>query len=414
VSDHERRDQPKEASPSSPLAGARVVLGVSGGIAAYKAADLASKLVQAGATVDAVLTRGAEAFVTPLTFQALTRRPVHTNVFEPWDERSAGHISLAAEADLLIVAPASANTVARLALGLADDLLGTVALSTAAPLLVAPAMEHGMLHHPATQGHLATLLGRGTTQVGPELGRLASGAVGDGRLAATEAIVGAARTVLGRGGPLAGRLVVVTAAGTREPLDPVRYLGNRSSGAMGFALAQAVLDRGARVTLVSGPTALIPPWGADVLRVETAAEMGEAVRVAVEGADALVMAAAVADYRPAAPSSRKLKKDPAGGAPTLTLTRTPDIVAGVTRPGLVKIGFAAETEDLIANARAKLAAKGLALVVANDAASTIDRPDSAATLLRPDAPPESLPRLPKAAVAAVVVDRLVDLLRREP
>ena len=398
--------------PRSPLDGARIVLGVSGGIAAYKAADLASRLVQAGGMVDVVLTRGAEAFVTPLTFQALTRRRVHHDVFEPWDESSAGHISLARDADILLVAPASANTIARLALGLADDLLGTVALSTVAPLLLAPAMEHGMLHHPATQGNLATLLGRGASQVGPESGRLASGAVGDGRLAPTEAILGAARAVLGRNGPLAGRRLVITAGGTREPLDPVRYLGNRSSGTMGFALTQAALDRGAEVTLVAGPTSLTPPWGARFVPVETAAEMEAAVRSAVEDADALVMAAAVADFRPERPSARKLKKSPGTAVPEISLARTPDILAGVSRPGLVKVGFAAETEDLVANAASKLAAKGLQLVVANDAVETIDRPDSAATLVSPDSPPESLPRLPKPALAALVVEHLGHLLKK--
>lgn len=400
---------PAQARPSSPLDRARVVLAVSGGIAAYKAADLASKLVQAGSAVDVVLTRGAEAFIAPLTFQALTKRAVHTDVFEPWTAASSGHISLAAEADLLLVAPASANTVARLALGLADDLLGTVALSTEAPLLIAPAMEHGMLHHPATQGHLATLVARGATQVGPDAGRLASGARGDGRLAPVEAILGAARLVLGRGGPLAGRHVVVTAGPTREPLDPVRYLGNRSSGTMGYALAQAALDRGARVTLVTGPTALTPPWGASVVRIETAAELGNAVEDAVVNADTLIMAAAVADYRPTTRSDRKLKKGGGNTTPTLVLAQNPDIVAGIQRPGLVKVGFAAETEDLIAQAAAKLRAKGLAMIVANDAAATMDRPDSAATILRPGLPPEILPRMPKSAVASAIADRLIAL-----
>lgn len=398
------------ARPTSPLDGARVVLAVSGGIAAYKAADLASKLVQAGSSVDVILTRGAEAFITPLTFQALTKRAVHTDVFEPWTASSSGHISLAAEAGLLLVAPASANTVARLALGLADDLLGTVALSTGAPLLIAPAMEHGMLHHPATQGHLATLVARGATQVGPEAGRLASGAHGDGRLAPTDAILGAARLVLGRRGPLVGRHVVVTAGPTREPLDPVRYLGNRSSGTMGYALAQAALDRGAGVTLVTGPTALTPPWGASVVRIETAAELGTAVDDAVVDADVLVMAAAVADYRPAERSDRKLKKGAGETWPTLVLAQNPDIVGGVQRPGLVKVGFAAETDNLVAQAAAKLHAKGLAMIVANDAVATMDRPDSAATILRPGLPPEILPRMPKFAVASAIADRLVALL----
>ncbi|MDP9362717.1 MAG: bifunctional phosphopantothenoylcysteine decarboxylase/phosphopantothenate--cysteine ligase CoaBC, partial [Chloroflexota bacterium] len=220
---------------------ANVVLAVSGGIAAYKAADLASRLVQVGAVVDVILTAGAQEFVRPLTFAALTKRPVRTTPFAPWTEESSGHISLAHDADVLVVAPASANVLARIALGLADDLLGTVALSTRAPLVLAPAMEHGMFHHPATQTHLATLRGRGAIVVGPESGRLASGATGDGRLASIDRIVGTLRATLGRNGPLAGRRVVVSAGGTQEPLDPVRFLGNRSSGAMGYALAAAAV-----------------------------------------------------------------------------------------------------------------------------------------------------------------------------
>ena len=396
-----------------PLASARLVLGVSGGIAAYKAADLASRLVQAGARIDVILTAGAAEFVRPLTFEAITKRPVHTDVFETWTETSLGHITLAGEADLLVVAPASANTVARLALGLADDLLGTVALATTAPLLVAPAMEHGMYHHPATQAHLAALRERGAIQVGPETGRLASGAQGDGRLANIDDIVGAIRVVLGREGPLAGRRLVVTAAGTHEPLDPVRFLGNRSSGTMGYALAQAAIDRGAAVTLISGPTHLRPPHGAEVILVETAEDMRRAVDGAVDGADALVMAAAVADFRPATAAATKIKKRPGQETMTLELARNPDILATVDRPGLVKVGFAAETEDLVANAEAKLRAKRLAMIVANDAVATIGSPDSAATIVRPDAAPEALPPMPKTELAAVILDRLLLLLRSD-
>src|SRR5579884_62012 len=317
----------------SRLASGRIVLAVTGGIAAYKAADLASKLVQAGARVDVILTAGAREFIQPLTFQAITKRPVHTSVFEGWSEAAFGHVTLAQEADALVVAPATANAIAKLALGLADDMLGTVALATSAPLVVAPAMEHGMFHHPATQAHLATLRERGATIVGPETGRLASGQHGDGRLAPTEAIVGAIRLVLGRGGALAGKRLVVTAGGTQEPLDPVRFLGNRSSGTMGFALAQAALERGAAVTLVTGPTALTPPVGA---AVRTAREMQEAVARAIVDADALLMAAAVADFRPAAPSAGKIKKQPGQETMALTLVRNPDILAGVERSRLVK------------------------------------------------------------------------------
>ena len=394
----------------SRIASARLVLGVSGGIAAYKSADLASQLVQAGGQVDVVMTSGAQEFVRPLTFQAITKRPVHSEVFEAWTETSFGHVTLAAEADLLIVAPASANTLARLALGFADDMLGAVALSTQAPLLLAPAMEHGMYHHPATQAHLATLRTRGAKIVGPESGRLASGYQGDGRLAAAERIVGAVRAVLGRDGPLAGKRLVVTAGGTREPLDPVRFLGNRSSGLMGYALAQAAIDRGGAVTLVTGPTHLPVPYGAEVVRVETAEEMCAAVHRAVPGADALVAVAAVADFRPVAVSAQKIKKQAGQETMTIELARTPDILASVDQPGLVKVGFAAETEDLVENARAKLEAKKLAMVIANDAAATIGNPDSRAVIVRRGVPPEQMSTMSKSELAEAIIDRLLPLL----
>ena len=392
------------------LIGARIVLGVTGGIAAYKAADLASSLVQAGALVDVVLTAGAQDFVQPLTFNAITRRPVHTDLPAPWTEEAAGHVTLAAVADLLLVAPATANSIARLALGFADDLLGAVALATAAPMLIAPAMEHGMYHHPATQAHLATLLARGAVMVGPESGRLASGALGDGRLAPTAAVVGAARALLGRGGPLTGTHVVVTAGGTHEPIDPVRYVGNRSSGAMGFALAQAAIDHGATVTLIAGPTHLTAPFGAKTVGVETTSQMLAAVEAAVATADALIMAAAVADFRPAEANRTKIKKRPGNAGLDLALVRNPDILASVGRPGLLKIGFAAETENLVINAEAKLRAKGLAMIVANDAVATIGSSTVAAVILRPDRPPESLPEMPKSDLARVIVGRLASLL----
>lgn len=394
----------------NPLQGATIVLAVSGGIAAYKAADLASKLVQSGATVETVLTEGAMAFVQPLTFQALTKRPVHSDAFEPWTETSTGHVSLARQTNLLIVAPATANTIARLSLGLAGDFLGVLALATRAPLLLAPAMENHMFHHPATQAHLETLRQRGATIVGPEAGHLASGESGDGRLAPTDAILGAARQTLGRSGPLAHRHVVVTAGGTREPLDPVRFLGNGSSGTMGFALAQAAIDSGAHTTLITATTDLAPPFGAKLVAVQTALEMQEAVTDAIEDADVLIMAAAVADFRPAAMSSRKIKKSAAGANQTLVLTPNPDILASVAKPGLVKVGFAAETEDLVSHATAKLGTKGLSLIVANDASATIGSPVSEATLIAPGGPAITLPRQDKADLAAVIVERIAGLL----
>jgi phosphopantothenoylcysteine decarboxylase/phosphopantothenate--cysteine ligase len=393
-----------------------IVLGVTGGIAAYKAAALASLLTRAGACVDVVLTQAAHQFIQPLTFSAITHAPVHTDPFAPWVGEFTGHVALAARADLLLVAPATAATIARLALGLSDDLLGLIALATTAPMVLAPAMEEHMLHHPATQEHLATLTRRGVTVVDPERGRLASGAVGDGRMAPPEAIVGAARHVLGRAGLLHGRKVVVTAGGTREPLDPVRYIGNRSSGRMGFALAQAAIDAGAEVTLIAGPTSFQPPFGAHVVPVETTADLLAAVEAATARADILIMAAAVADFRPERMSEQKIKKEPGTTSLDLRLVRNPDILATIDRPGLLKIGFAAETEHLVANAGRKLASKGLAMIVANDAEATIGAEESEATILTRDGATMSLPRMSKDALAAEIVARIAVLLvhREQP
>jgi phosphopantothenoylcysteine decarboxylase/phosphopantothenate--cysteine ligase len=389
------------------LDGARVVVGVSGGIACYKAVELVRQLMTAGAVVDVVMTAAATRFVQPLTFQSLTHRQVHTDVWEPWLDEEHGHVSLGEEADLLIVAPATANTLARLAAGLADDMLTITALASAAPLLLAPAMDRLMWTHPATQANLRLLAERGATVVGPDSGRLASGAVGPGRLVPVEQIVAAAAGLLTGRGQLAGRHVVVTSGGTQEPLDPVRFIGNRSSGKMGAALAEVARARGARVTYIAGPHAVAVP-GATTVGVTTALEMQAAVEEATREADALIMAAAVADYRPRVVHDQKMKK--VGADPVVELVRNPDIVAELQRPGLVKIGFAAETNDLLANAQAKLAAKGLALIVANDAVSSIGADDSAVTLIGADGSVVELPRQSKRATAEAIIDRLVGLL----
>lgn len=394
----------------SVLRNARILLGVTGGIAVYKAADLASKFVQAGSHVDVIMTSAARKFVGEVTFEALTKRKVHVDVFEAWTEHYFGHITLGHEADAFVVAPATANVIAHLAIGLAEDMLGTVALSTTAPLIIAPAMEHTMYHHPATQAHLATLKDRGAIIVGPDRGRLASGAEGDGRMAPVEAIIGAARLALGRQGPLAGVRVVVTAGGTHEPIDPVRFIGNGSSGLMGFALAQAAVDAGATVTLISGPTHLTPPFGVAFVPVITALDMFHAVQEATATADVLIMAAAVADYRPRDQRLVKIKKGLSDEPLVLELERNPDILASVSRPGLLKVGFAAETERLVENARAKLESKGLAMIVANDAATTIGSRTSEATLITADGSVESLPTMPKEELAAIIINRIVKLL----
>jgi phosphopantothenoylcysteine decarboxylase/phosphopantothenate--cysteine ligase len=396
------------------LKGKRVVLGVSGGIAAYKVADLASKLAQAGALVDVIMTEAAQRFVAPLTFQALTKRPVRTDIFADWLGEDTGHVGLAHNADLLVVAPATAHTIARLALGLSDDLLGAVYLSTRAPVLIVPAMESGMYRHPATQEHLQTLQRRGATVLAPGEGHLASGATGVGRLPDTPEIMAAITRLLGKHGLLAGRRVVVTAGGTQEPLDPVRFIGNRSSGRMGYAIAEEAANAGAEVTLISGPVAITPPSGINLVRVTTANSMESAVREAVQHADALVMAAAVADYAPAEVSEQKIKKS--GETMTVNLKRNPDILgnlAAIELPGLVRIGFAAETQDLLENARQKLRAKSLDMIVANDAVASIGSDQSALTLIKRDGSIEELPPMPKQESARLIVERLASLMRSE-
>ncbi len=389
----------------------RIVLGVSGGIAAYKVADLVSKLVQAGVLVDVIMTAGAQRFVTPLTFQAITKRPVRTDIYADWLGEDTGHVGLAHNANLLVVAPATAHTIARLALGLSDDLLCAVYLSTRAPVLLAPAMETGMYLHPATQEHIETLRRRGAAIMMPEEGHLASGASGVGRLPEVPEIMSAIKRALGANGPLAGKRVVVTAGGTQEPLDPVRYIGNRSSGKMGYAIAEAAFYAGADVILISGPVAIAPPSGIQVVLVGTAREMENAVREAVQGADALVMAAAVADYAPVQVSEQKIKKT--GENLNIELGRNPDILANldeVNLPGLVRVGFAAETQDLLNNARDKLKRKKLDMIVANDAVTSIGTDSSILTLINKDGTIEQLPALPKEESARVIVDRLAKLI----
>jgi phosphopantothenoylcysteine decarboxylase/phosphopantothenate--cysteine ligase len=364
--------------------------------------------------------------VAPLTFQAVTQRAVYTDLFELPPGSESGqvhipHIALAKAAHLLLIAPATANTLAKLAHGLADNLLTNLALASRAPLLLAPAMESDMWAHPATQANVGVLLGRGATLVGPAAGHLASGAAGVGRMSEPEEILEMARVVLGRGGDLAGRRVVVSAGGTREAIDPVRFLSNRSSGKMGYALALAARDRGAQVTLVTAPSALGEPAGLETVHVESAAEMRDAILSASDGADALVMAAAVADYRPVELAAQKIKKT--GDRLALQLARTDDILAEVARlrqsghGPRVTVGFAAETEDLLANARQKLERKGLDFIAANDVSAadagfSVDT--NRITLLSADGSVEALPLMSKDEVAHAIWDRVASQLTSRP
>lgn len=385
-----------------------VALGVSGGIAAYKACEIVRGLDRAGAGVQVLLTANAERFVTALTLRTLSRRAVLSNPFDLEGADAVRHIELTRAIDVLVVAPATANTMAKLARGIADDFLSTFYLAVTAPVVIAPAMNTRMWLHPATRANLATLAGRGHRIVPPGEGWLAEGESGWGRLAEPETIVAATLQAGRTAQQLAGKTVVVTAGATREALDPVRYLSNRSSGKMGYALAAAARQRGARVILVSGPVELAPPFGVEVVPVTTAAQMREAVHRARAGAHAVFMAAAVSDYVPVA-SSTKLKKT--GAARTLTLDEGPDILSEIATDaqGAVVVGFAAETESLLANARAKLERKGLDFVVANDVSSAelgIGSDRNAVTILDRDGGALDVPAASKTVVAERILDRV--------
>lgn len=401
----------------NPIQGKRILLGVTGSIACYKAADLASKLAQAGAQVDTILTKAATQFITPLTFQAVTGRRAYTDADLWGNEAHVLHIGLAHQADLLVIAPATANMLAKLAQGSADDLLSLTALAATCPLLLAPAMDGGMFTHLATQANLQLLAARGALIMGPEEGHLASGLVARGRMTEPQALLGRIRQLLAQQGPLRGRKVVVTAGGTREPLDPVRFLSNHSSGKQGYALAQAALDLGADVVLITTTMALPTPSGARPVMVNTAAEMLSAVQQECIDADVLLMAAAVADFRPAQVAAQKIKKQTS--TPTLELTPNPDILATLAqqrqtnRQPQVVVGFAAETENLAANAQVKLQKKRLNFIVAND----VSAPDAGfgvdtnrVTLFGADGTIETLPLLSKAEVAEQVVQRVIQVL----
>ena len=349
-----------------PLNGRHILLGVTGGIAAYKAADLASQLGKRRATVTAVMTRAAQEFITPLTLQTLTHRPVVTTLFDPATPEAIEHIALARAADLVVIAPCTANVLAKLAHGIADDPLTTICLATEAPLLLAPAMNVTMWEHAATRENVATLQKRSVGFVEPDAGLLACGEEGPGRLAAVDTILEHIERALGVRRDLAGLQIVVTAGPTREPIDPIRFVSNRSTGKMGYALAEAAAARGADVTLVSGPTHLNAPAGVRTERVETAAEMADQVFAAMENGDVFIGAAAVSDFTPRATAEKKIKK--AQAVPTLELERTTDILATLAAQGRGRtyVGFSMETDDVERHAQEKLQRKQLDLVVAND------------------------------------------------
>jgi phosphopantothenoylcysteine decarboxylase/phosphopantothenate--cysteine ligase len=392
------------------LEGKTVVLGVTGSIAAYKAVDIASQLSRAGVKVDVVMTEKATRFVSPLSFRAITGRTVTADMFDASSELNVAHIALARAADVVAIAPATANVIAKLATGIADDVLCCTVLATNAPVVIAPAMDANMYENPVTQENVSRLKKRGFVFVGPKFGKLVSGEEGLGRFANTGEIIGVISQVLGRGGSFADRHIVVTAGGTQEFIDPVRIITNRSSGKMGYALAEAARDRGAKVTLITGPTLLTKPVGVEAVDVCTAEEMLQAVRSAISGADVLVMAAAVADYRPKSRAKDKIKKEDAGL--TLELERTTDIL-GEVKGDFIRVGFAAESENLVENATRKLRRKKLDLIVANDVTvkgSGFGTDSNRVTIIGKDGKAESLSLLAKREVADRILDKVVALL----
>ncbi len=403
-------------TPRRPWKGKRVVLGVTGGIAAYKSIQVARDLTRLGAEVDTVLTRSAQKFVAPLSFEGVTGRPALTDLFSA--EGAALHIRLGREADVICIAPATADLLARAAQGRSDDLICTTLLATRAPVIVCPAMNDKMFSHPQVQANLAHLRDKlGYTVAGPAEGALAVGeGEGPGRMIEPWQIEEHVGRALAGEGPLTGKRVLVTAGPTREAIDPVRFLGNRSSGRMGFAIAQAAWRHGAAVTLVSGPTALDVPVGVDLIPVESAVEMHDAVQGLVSSADVSVFSAAVADFRPVDVGDQKLKRADTGDSLTLSLVANPDVAAltvPLRKPGSIAIGFALETNDLIDNARKKMEPKGLDLIVANDATEAgagFEVPTNRVTILSREAEPEELPLMSKEAVAEELMERVMRLL----
>jgi phosphopantothenoylcysteine decarboxylase/phosphopantothenate--cysteine ligase len=396
-----------------------IALGVTGGIGAYKAVEVARGLQKAGHDVVAVMTRSARKFVGPLTFEAITRRRVITDQFAPGVNADIEHITIASEIDLLLVAPATANVIGKFANGIADDFLTALYLATRAPVLIAPAMNTNMFDHPSVRDNIDRLMSRGVQFVDPGSGYLACGWIGKGRLAEPEEIVAAASQVLQPAGPFRGRRVVITAGPTHEPIDPVRFLGNRSSGKMGFALAAEAARRGATVTLVAGPTTVDPPPTVELVRVRTAAEMYHAVIGRASTADVVIMAAAVADYTPVQVAPEKISKD--DETLTIHFTRTADILAELgrqrgSRERPVLVGFAAETTDVVPKARSKRQAKQVDLIVANDVSRTDAgfEQDANAVILIGANGEQAVPLQPKVAVARVVLDRIESLLAATP
>jgi phosphopantothenoylcysteine decarboxylase / phosphopantothenate---cysteine ligase len=393
------------------LANKTVVLGVTGGIAAYKAADLASKLTQSGAKVRVIMTRAALEFVAPLTFEAVTANSVITDMFRTDAEHRINHVALSEVADVIVIAPATADIMAKLAAGMADEMLTTTVLATRAPVVIVPAMHTGMWENQVTRENTAKLKDRGFYIIEPAVGRLASGGYGAGRFPDTDTLLGHINKVLGKKGDLSGKRIVVTSGGTQEPIDPVRLITNRSSGKMGYAVAEAARDRGADVTLITAPTGISRPSAVELVSVETVSQMKVAVEKAVLQADVLIMAAAVSDFQVKDISAHKIKKQK--GGLSLELVNTPDILSEV-KGNFLKVGFAAESQDLIASARRKVEKKHLDLIIANNITeenSGFGVDTNKVTIIDKSGRIESLPLMSKREVADKVLDRVVKMLK---
>ena len=399
---------------TGPLSKKRIVLGVTGSIACYKSIDLASKFTQAGAEVDVILTDSATKFVTPLSFKSITHRQVVTNIFDINSELAVNHVALAEQADIFVIAPASANTIAKLANGLSDNALLTSVLATKSPIVIAPAMDANMFENAATQRNVATLMSDGMFIAGPAKGRLASGLTGLGRMVEPRDLVGVTEMVLGKNGDFSGKRIVVSAGGTQEAIDPVRTISNRSSGKMGYAIAEAARNRGATVTLVSAPTALRDLVGVRTIKIESALEMKEVLGEECNDAHSIIMAAAVADWRPVRTLKSKAKKS---NKETwkIDLTKNPDIIANIDSisskgsGNIVKVGFAAESENIIENSSAKISKKGLDFIVANDitaADSGFSVDTNKVTIIHADGTIEKLPLMSKYEVGTAILDRV--------
>ncbi len=390
-----------------------IVLGVTGSISAFKAAEIASYFTKADYQVDVILTQEATEFIGAMTFRNITHRPVVTTMWDLASEFSVEHVALAEAADVVLIAPATANVIAKMACGIADDMLTCTALATRAPIVIAPAMNDNMWSNPITQENVAKLKKHGVTFVSPAYGRLASGKMGLGRLAELDEIYGITLKVLGKTGDLAHKHIVVTAGGTQEPVDPVRCLTNHSTGKMGYAIAEAARNRGADVTLISAPTALIKPAGIKVINVKTAGEMLKAVLETTRKADALIMSAAVADFRPASPSGKKIKRQDLSDL-TLQLEKTSDIL-GQAKGDFIRVGFAAESNNIVDNATDKVKRKKLDLIIANDITakdSGFGTETNKVTIIDSKGKVDELPLMPKAEVADKILDRVAGLLKK--